>query len=221
MLLPFTHQRKTIQLSESHLVFVNDVAGDPATGKDFLVGDTLSFTGGTGTGGQIEVTAIGPIGEITGFKMVEAGEDYQTSDFMNHDWSNDQQTTGYILPVVTAIPDGNSNGKGAVISCVAGKMGFKRYTDDAPASSQSAPVKCTLAGPASVSEGQGRFENRTSNGIVSLAGADGKKAGSYDIFVHFHNDITSAISSNKYKSPIGYGLIQGKCQYVDLTITPR
>ena len=221
MLLPFTHQRKTIQLSESHLVFVNDVAGDPATGKDFLVGDTLSFTGGTGTGGQIEVTAIGPIGEITGFKMVEAGEDYQTSDFMNHDWSNDQQTTGYILPVVTAIPDGNSNGKGAVISCVAGKMGFKRYTDDAPASSQSAPVKCTLAGPASVSEGQGRFENRTSNGVVSLAGADGKKAGSYDIFVHFHNDITSAISSNKYKSPIGYGLIQGKCQYVDLTITPR
>lgn len=223
MLLPFTYTVPTIGIDAASIVAVNNLNGNPEMGTGFSVGDTLTFQGGSGSGAQIRVTEIViDTGAIVSFELIDNGKDYVPGDFVSKSWSNDQTDAGFSAPQIIAVPDAGVSGKGAYIVAPFGAMYLKDETDEAPQTAQNSPVKLSKSSPKEEEAAIGRDDNNGSSVALPLYGADGNSTKFYDVFMHYHNDITSTIAWNKHDK-VSRGLLKGlaKVQYMKLELSTR
>lgn len=232
MLLPFTYTLPTVGISIDDISIMNSLPtqanpnGVPQAGTGFAVGDTLTFQGGTGTGAKIRVTSITQNGGIDQFEVVDNGKDYLPDDFPKATASTsantNQAASDFEEPSVIAVPDPGSNGQNAYIFAFRGTVVYKDLTDVGPNTLQNTPVKISLDVPPTNSDDViGRQEDLTQDRALPLAGADGTFR-NYDVFLHYHNDITSVLSYNGYQS-VNKGLLKdiNKVQFMRLELSAQ
>jgi len=224
MLLPFTYTLPTVGITRADIeVLVSlPTGGNPAvpqTGTGYKVGDTLTFQGGTGSGAQIRVTEIGANGSIQEFKIVSEGKDFVSDDFLPSNWQNDQLSATFESPKVVASPDPGCEGTGAFILAKSGTVIYKDLTDAAPRTGQSTPQRISLPVPSDENEAVGRQEDLSNQVSLPLPGSNGTFK-SYDVFFHYHNDITTVLSYNGYDS-VNKGLLKdiNKVQFMRLELS--
>jgi hypothetical protein len=225
MLLPFNYASLTIGIDAASIIAVKSI-GEPGVeqrGTGFEIGDTLTFQGGSGSGAQIRVAEIDvDTGAILSWTVVDNGKDYLAGDFVSKGWSSKQGEGGFSVPQLIAVPDAGVTGKDAYIAAPFGAMYLKDETDEAPNTSQNAPVKISKVSPRVEEDPAGRDENNTSSVALPLYGANGSETKFYDVFLHYHNDITSTIAYNKHEK-VSRGLLKGlaKVQYMKLELSTR
>ena len=221
MLLPFTYTLPTIGLSDQDILFLNDLNGNPQRGTGFKVGDTLTFQGGTGTDAKIKVTEVGSNGEIDLFEVIDNGRDFLPSDFPKSTWVNNQNAATFSSPLVVAVPDVGVEGKDVYITAKSGTVVYKDMTDAAPRTSQNSPARVSLPVPTDENDAIGREENKVNTVSLPLIAADGTFR-SYDVFLHYHNDITSVVSYNQYDT-VNAGTLKdnNKVQFMRLELSTR
>jgi hypothetical protein len=225
MLLPFTYVVPTVGIAKEGIFMGYNLNGDPEKGAGFVIGDRLTFSGGVGINGQIRVTEVDIAGGILDWELINAGQDYIAADFMTDNWHEDharQNDQDFKTPVLIAQPDEGVFGKGAFIVATKGVTTLKETTDKAPQTGQNAPVRVTTAVPKDYKDGVPREEDKASSLALSLIGADGANNRSYDVFLHYHNDITSVLSHNHYKTA-GRNVLDGnsRVQFLRLSINTR
>ena len=232
MLLPFTYTLPTVGISIDDISIMNTLPtqanpnGAPQIGTGFTVGDTLTFQGGTGTGAKIRVTQISSNGGIDDFEVVDNGKDYLPDDFPKATASLssnvNQAAADFEEPSVIAVPDPGSNGQNAYIFAFRGTVVYKDLTDVGPNTLQNTPTKVSIDVPPTNSDDiVGRQEDLSQDRALPLAGADGTFR-NYDVFLHYHNDITSVLSYNSYESVNG-GLLNNmnKVQFMRLELSAQ
>tara|TARA_R100000005_G_C5002621_1_gene210320 strand:- start:950 stop:6016 length:5067 start_codon:yes stop_codon:yes gene_type:complete len=208
-----------------NFVFLTDLTSVPQTGKGYTVGNTLTMGGGKGDGAQIRVTEVDPTtGAILDFELVTGGSNYEPTDFMPAAWltaHSSQTTSDYISPIIFASEDAGVTGTGAVIACIFGKVTADVFTDEAPQTKQANPQRLTALGPSAQVEGWDRQKSKTNSVAMNLAGADGQTPKSYDVFLHYKNDITSVLANNNYTAAGKGAYDSNPIQYVELSLKAR
>ena len=79
-----------------------------AAGTGYAVGNTGTFTGGSGTGATYEVTAIGANGVITTFNITAGGSGYQLTSILTFAGNGDGLATCQITGLTSAPVTGNA-----------------------------------------------------------------------------------------------------------------
>ena len=209
-LLPYTGNRLTIGVGIAGTVnswYVRyDENGDPtdindavsSASKDILItsqGDGYTdgdkFTTSGGSGGGVELLAVtdlitGGGGKIIGFTVSLSGYDFAVADFLDYEEVMD----GSVLSSVKIIST-ESTGTGFEGYLVRGSMNNIAFTDDAPVDAIDGSYQLTPNAPTVEAGGQDDAvqilnENKTTNIEIANTSSDGR----YDVYLHFHNDIS-------------------------------
>ena len=138
---------------------------------------------------------------------------------MPSNWQNDQLSATFESPKVVASPDPGCEGTGAFILAKSGTVIYKDLTDAAPRTGQSTPQRISLPVPSDENEAVGRQEDLSNQVSLPLPGSNGTFK-SYDVFFHYHNDITTVLSYNGYDS-VNKGLLKdiNKVQFMRLELS--
>lgn len=160
-------------------------------GKNYVVGDKLIGSGG-GQKIEFEVTAIGITGNITAINVVDKGINLLASE----------------LSTLRLI---GGSGTECDIKFLNGLIYERIFTDLGP---QERVTTTSLTDPSN--QGKGNNEDWTVTGIKQqlLLIEEPNSTGKYDLFFHYHNDITHTVQSTRSS-----GSMRSKVQRVLLEIT--
>lgn len=188
-LLPFTYNKTSIGVSGIGLSTLKSISFNALTtdtaqdwdciikngGTGYVNDETFTLAGGTGSG--VLLSALTNGGSITGFKLLNTGEGYSSTDFI--DSSEPLKTAGVSQTSIIKVLTRNGTGfqgyitKGCVVSNV--------HTVNAPRK----VLEPTLISP-----------NTSAGGLISsivtqnltINAADKAADNNYTLFFHFHND---------------------------------
>ena len=159
-------------------------------GQGYLVGDTINIGGGSEPG-VIEVKTVAQGGVVESFETISQGFDIPVTNFFA---SGDFLTPGIMGNVTTTA--GESTGTGFNAYFVNAAISKFKRTDEKPQiATTTQEIQLSLAaddtalqsGPWEASQG-----TREVNAQIAYPSPDGK----YDLFFHFHNDITHTWAAN-------------------------
>lgn len=220
MLLPFRWEQTTITCGASTII-VN-------SGEKYKVGNTFRASSGSGGNGAIyKVSAIGPSGEITSMEMVSktGGSLYRPTDFPTigqvdelTKWAaGDPNADSDIKNAMTLTPE-QVVGRNATIVVEHGAMSGIINTDAAP--QQRATTRLSLSDNGDGSSAPGLREPR--NGRIdgssqtSLMLDNPPANREYDVFFHFHNDLSYTVRGTNSYSPAWLRFLSVEFSPVDI-----
>ena len=218
MLLPFTYMKRTIGIDENSAVIEDG-------GREYKAGDILTVSGGSGHSAAIKVVStddaqgngFGAITAINAYTLGpqegayggtrSLGEDFMPQDFINPEIVDDN---GVMIdsPKIYA-DDASGLGQGAVIHFKYGRVTWYWKTDKGPARNSMQRLTPNSGGSTDTHCG-GLYNNEETVTTVNMD--QQSEDGRYDVFLHFHNDI----SHNSAKDRGGVG--EGFENHVSLTM---
>lgn len=193
-------------------------------GKNYKIGDTFSISGGSGNGLNYILVAkdVGQDGSIEEFEIQQDSTSYgyATSDFSALSnivplGSNITSTAVKIIP--KSITD---NGIGFEGGFIRGIMSYQAFTDAKPKEAcDTQLIKLTPNSPVYPANGSANFIDPVSDEIqVSAQIVNKSSNGKYDVFLHFHNDISHTAMKDWSNGAGGPLAVEN---HVTLTITPE
>lgn len=152
---------------------INNSASIFSSGTGYSIGNRLTVSSSTGSGAEIEVATTGVDGSIASLTLIEKGEGFLPIDFVN-------------------LKASGGTGTGADIKINSGLVYGKIQTDEGP-TKRSDIVRLTDAS----NRGLGNSDDGMVKGIkeTSIQFSEQNSTGKYDLFFHFHNDITHTLHS--------------------------
>ena len=196
-LLPYNWQYNTLGVGPFSYLF--DPEKDPqekaqnqnifikSSGENYNENDRFTLSGGSGKGVLLKPVIQGENFGITSFEVVESGYDFVASDFLQKGEDLNLSTSSSI----SVTPSGSATGQGLDAIIVGGTVvRSPAFTDEKPReifSQELTPdvqkdgeVNTITDGPSDKSRAFGE----------DLAEADRSSNNQYDLFFHFHNDIS-------------------------------
>lgn len=204
VLLPYDKIRSILTISLDNIYINNQ-------GSNYSLGDKFTIAGGSGTGTIIKVKQIGVTGNITELEIVYAGEGYESSDFPTYLQASNQLlsfTTNALKLKLVPIVKKNSS---AIIYITQGKVmhlypkkidGPKEVKSPLLLSADTAPTEEGIITATKSKSFVIKSENRSPND-------------SYDIFFHFHNDISHTMA---YAIDFG-GMVPSYQQFIETSMS--
>jgi len=161
----YTHIRKVSGIDPSTVNIING-------GENYVVGDKLKGSG-IGQKVEVEVTSVGSNGIITGINVTDKGVNVLASELEN----------GVLI---------GGSGRNSEIRFTGGLVYERVFTDLGP---QERVTTTRLTDPSN--QGQGNNNDWTVTGIKQqlLLIEEPNSNGKYDLFFHYHNDITHTVQS--------------------------
>lgn len=179
-------------------------------GKNYMPGDILTTTGGSGSGVLLRVDGIDANGGIYSLSVVSPGKDFSHTDFMKKgvELSNKtleydcaaQQKLGLVKLINKTV---KNNGEGVVGYVISGRLVSSEEEDAAPIE----VINATRITPSSNSGENGMVQQDYYSNIPLLQRSGD---GIYDFFFHFHGDVSYNMSY--------YGTTYNFDQFINLQI---
>jgi hypothetical protein len=152
-------------------------------GKDYVDGQILTTAGGSGQGVELEVS-VGAGGEISNLKVINPGKNFASSAFMNNeDLIKNAKSLVQIVKKNSLDP-----GEGFDASIVFGRIVASDEEDEKPKEA----TKIARLTPSSAGNGDDNGIVKRDETIQVLI-ENKNKTNEYDIFYHYHNDISHVI----------------------------
>jgi hypothetical protein len=214
MLLPFIYYMRTVGLNP-----------DPAAldiiegGLDYAVGDYVTFVGGGGQGAKAKVKNIGANGVITALEFVkerdvdQLGFGYSAVDFP------DPNIPGTVVHHIVTMVKLDGAGQGAIIGATQGIVYELPLKDTGPkqmgGTIRLTPNSNSGRGSTDGNAPDNQMKGYVTAGLISeLPLEDPPPDDEYDVFLHFHSDISHTFSSASNHNPAHQ-------QFVRLTVSAQ
>lgn len=210
---------------------IKDVFTETTGGTDYIVGNEFTTTGGNGTGVVIKVSSVDGNGGITGLTVEDPGKGFLPSDFFKStDTEQNQQHAGVTITPVT------TNGTGYEAFA---KYGEVIQTSTGKAIEKPQGVDATSPNEASAEQLSKKYEPQDGaqdptpapideEVLASIPITNKSSDNKYDLFLHFHNDISHNFAWDGWTTNQSPGFIDNFNgipermfeQAIDLTISP-
>ena len=220
MLLPFRWEQTTVTCGASTII-IN-------SGEKYKVGNTFRASSGSGGNGAIyKVSAIGPSGEITSMEMVSktGGSLYRPTDFPTMGqgyelkrWAGgDPNADSDIKNAMTLTPE-QVVGRNATIVVEHGAMSGIINTDAAPQQRSTTRLSLSDNGDGSSAPGlreprNGRIDGSSQTSLMLDSPPANRE---YDVFFHFHNDLSYTVRGTNSYSPAWLRFLSVEFSPVDI-----